>query len=149
MAKPINFPADFWAKVDKRGPDECWPWIAKSKVRGYGIYRHFGLLRRATHVSLELAGRPRVNGAHALHKCDNRGCVNPDHLWWGDNRENTADRERKLRGNTRFAPDEVRDILTSTERVKDIARRYNACRTTITRLRRNRTYKVFRQAEGI
>lgn len=25
-----------WAKVDKRGPDECWPWQARRSPKGYG-----------------------------------------------------------------------------------------------------------------
>ena len=28
----------FWEKVDRRGPDECWPWTAYSDR--YGYFRH-------------------------------------------------------------------------------------------------------------
>jgi len=28
----------FWDKVDKRGPDECWPWLANIEPTGYGTY---------------------------------------------------------------------------------------------------------------
>lgn len=39
-----------------------------------------------------------------LHKCDNRGCVNPDHLFLGTHRDNAIDREAKGRGGAAKTP---------------------------------------------
>lgn len=82
----------FWAKVDKRGPDECWPWLG-ARSKGYGNIKWNGVSGiRATHASLELAGRPRPNpDLIACHSCDNPPCVNPAHLWWGTLKDNFHD----------------------------------------------------------
>lgn len=107
--KPI---ADrFWPKVDRRGPDECWPWLAASTPGGYGVIGSGGLvghggdgfMRMATHVSWEIAnGTPWPDGKWALHSCDNPPCVNPRHIEPGDQIENMsqAKARRRVRSGT-------------------------------------------------
>jgi hypothetical protein len=73
--------ARFWAKVDRRGPSECWEWTA-SRNRGYG---QFGLPwrkspARAHRISYELAKGPIPAGLVIDHLCSNPPCVNPAHL---------------------------------------------------------------------
>ena len=88
----------FWAKVDRRGPDECWPWVGSSVRYRRGLFYRLGKRTMATWTALELAGRPRPSDKHdACHTCDNPNCVNPAHLWWGTKRENTQDMVRKGR----------------------------------------------------
>ncbi len=95
----------FWANVDKRGPDECWNWLLTPGAPGYGLLtigRHF---KRAAHrVSYELhhGEIPVLEGSHGgcvLHKCDNRRCVNPEHLFVGSQRDNIHDMINKGRHN--------------------------------------------------
>lgn len=87
--------AAFWAKVDKRGPDECWPWIGARRT-GRCDHPLFSINAKpisATHVALLFDGRPRPAAPNncALHSCDNPPCVNPAHLRWGTHRDNTDD----------------------------------------------------------
>lgn len=90
----------FWRNVDKREPDECWPWDGSRCPVGYGMMQANGTKYRATRVSLVLSGKPRPSEKHfALHKCDNPPCVNPAHLWWGTNADNTNDAIAKGRHN--------------------------------------------------
>lgn len=92
----------FWAKVDKRGPDECWPWTAAVNEHGYGVMRPEGRRNgpaiKAHRVSVKLDGRD-PDGLYVLHRCDNPPCVNPAHLLLGTAADNAADRDSKGRGN--------------------------------------------------
>lgn len=90
-------PQRFWAKIDKRGPDECWEWTAFRHPTGYG---KFGVRED---------GKPRVVGAHRVayqeahgsvpdgklvdHRCHTRHCVNPSHLRLATYKQNNENRQ--------------------------------------------------------
>ena len=97
--------ARFWAKVDKRGPDECWPWLATLTTRGYGQFWFVTRPRRAHIVAWELAnGQPFPEGMVGCHRCDNPPCVNPAHIWPGTRSENLLDAARKGRVRNQYGP---------------------------------------------
>lgn len=91
----------FWAKVDQRGPDECWPWKLSCDRYGYGAIRHAGKQTGAHRVAWEMANGRAPGGMCVCHRCDNRRCCNPAHLWLGTHRDNMIDCAAK--GRTAFA----------------------------------------------
>lgn len=93
-----SFKARFWAKVDVRGPDECWPWLASKFSDGHGRCCVAGHQTSAGRVVMALQiGRLLHRNEYACHHCDNPPCCNPAHLYVGDARSNVHDMIRRGR----------------------------------------------------
>ncbi len=84
--------ARFWAKVDRGGPNECWPWMASTVGFGYGRFRlnNPRRLSRSHLVAYEIVKGERCNLC-VCHSCDNPPCCNPAHLWLGTKHDNILD----------------------------------------------------------
>jgi len=91
---------------DKRRVDPvtgCWNWTASLGGNGYGQIYVYALRRPkpAHQISWDLHNPDKPRGRlFVLHRCDNKLCVNPDHLFLGTNQDNMIDARDKgrLRG---------------------------------------------------
>ena len=83
----------------------CWVW-QKGKSGAYGAIwlRESKCFEKAHRFSYEQFIGPIPEGLEVLHNCepypDNPLCVNPDHLWVGNQKDNVADMIAKGRNNT-------------------------------------------------
>jgi hypothetical protein len=77
--------------------DGCWQWISTRTKKGYGHFWFDGAPWQAHRVSYVLNVGEIPHGMHVLHRCDNPGCVRPDHLFLGSNMDNVADKIAKGR----------------------------------------------------
>jgi len=137
----------FSAKVDVRGPGECWPWTGARTKRGYGhLTREGGGHVYAHRAAWEMNFGAIPAGLFVCHRCDNPACVNPAHLFLGTNQDNVSDmvaKGRHLRGErhgmatiTNAQAREVRERLARGERQAHIARALGISKGTVHNIKR-------------
>jgi len=142
----------FWAKVDVRGPGECWPWTGAKTTAGYGsLLVSLGPKRNgyAHRVSWELHYGPIPDGQHVCHVCDHPACVNPSHLFLGDAAANMQDKAVKGRAPrgvgiknhklTEAQVCEIRDRMHISQ--CEFARLFGVDQSTISYIRAGKTWK--------
>lgn len=92
----LTEPELFWVFVT-RG-DGCWEWIGAKHRDGYGRFNARSGMVIAHRFAWTLHHGAVPAGKDVCHTCDNRGCVNPAHLWIGTASDNMQDMHNKGRG---------------------------------------------------
>lgn len=139
----LSYPlARFMSKIEKQDND-CWEWLGSTDRHGYGQVKVGQKMCRAHRVSFELMVSEIPTGMYILHHCDNRRCVNPDHLFLGTQLDNIRDmrskgREKDVRGETngqsRLTQEQVVKILELVRQGKkqtEVAKMYLVATSTI------------------
>lgn len=152
----------FWLHIDKKDPDECWNWTRYTAPNGYGRVKWNGLNGALTHrVVWELTYGPIPEKLFVLHKCDNRKCCNPEHLFLGTQATNMKDmtaKGRRVAAKGYIRPDargelnnlarltqndvrEIRRLATMGTTQKKLARTFYVSTTTINNVVLRKTWK--------
>ena len=153
-----EFSEYFWAKVDKKGTDECWLWTGSTYQNGYGTIRRDGKVVSAHRTSYDLH-HPLTKPINEVdmcvcHTCDTPACVNPYHLFLGTRSDNMLDmvdkdRHGKVKGPSPFkgkaaeklfGENHGKAILTDND-VKQIREKYSTGNYTFKQLAVEYNYK--------
>ena len=153
----------FWEKVEKFSgvygdegsyPTECWEWNASLK-NGYGEIWYVDRRWYAHRLSWFLHFGEIQDDQCVLHRCDNRKCVRPDHLFVGSKGDNNRDTARKQRNRGGSSPGEacpvsklddtqvmaIRSAYKSGESQRQIACKFGIGKTTVASIVNNRTWR--------
>lgn len=129
----------------------CWEWTGCQDGRGYGLFGISSKVKkRAYRYSYELYIGEIPKGMSVCHRCDNKLCVNPEHLFVGTHAENMADmvaKGRSARGlgerhaRAKLTKDDVREIRSSDKSDRALAKKYGVCGRTIWQVKKRISWK--------
>lgn len=125
----------------------CWEWQG-CKVLGYGVMYHNKKTIRAHRFSYLIHKGTLDSELFICHTCDNKRCVNPDHLYQGtrfDNAQDALQRGLLKCGEkshiAKLRKEQVLEILKSKVTLTELARRYGVGKSTIQRIKKRESWK--------
>lgn len=129
--------------------NDCVVWTKCRSESGYGLIKHEGKKKRAHRVAYENSFGPIPNGLFVLHKCDNRACVNPEHLFLGTQADNMEDMDSKKRRKTlrgtenpkaKLSEEAAAYIKQSKETHRHLAKKFGVSTQPIYRIKSGKGY---------
>ena len=139
-------------KLVIKNAEGCWGWKNILMTNGYGL---IGMGKRkgmtAHRVSWIIHNGPILNQLHVLHKCDNRSCSRPDHLFLGTLNDNMADmvsKNRQMKGVNHYCAKldvsqvrKIKELIKSGKSIFSISKMFNVNSGTIQNISVGRTWK--------
>lgn len=126
---------------------ECWEWQGKIGTNGYGTVTWKKTTHLAHRLSYELHNGTIPKGMHVCHKCDNRKCVNPAHLFLGTQTDNMRDMAKKGRAgisNAKLCANDVvliRQLSEQGASNKDLSLRFGTDKENIRQIIKRQHWK--------
>ena len=122
--------------------DKCVIFPGCKSRRGYGLLRYQNKLQHAHRVSYKILHGEIPNNMCICHTCDNRGCVNPLHLFAASHKENMEDmvkKGRSLKGEknktAKLSPEKVIQIRQDTRSNPKIAVDFGVSKNAIHKIK--------------
>ncbi len=132
----------------KRDKKKCWIYPAAKDAGGYGKLKYAGLTTRTHRAAYKIFYGISIDGINVLHKCDNRPCCNPHHLFTGTARDNHHDAMKKGRhtrgemmGTSKITELIVKKIRKEKLPQNMIAKKYGLCQSQISNIIRKEQWK--------
>lgn len=133
----------------------CWIWLMSVIQDGYGRMQLGPRKVLAHRFSYETFVGPIPDGMLVLHSCDVPPCINPNHLFLGDDAANSADKVAKqrqargpthgLRGNdcpaSKLKEDDIRAIRADSRSGDLIASDYGICSSNVYFIKARKTWR--------
>lgn len=127
----------------------CHEWTGYTMPGGYGMVHRDGKTVTTHRAAWELVNGPIPEGQYVLHRCDNRKCVNVEHLFLGTFDDNMADMVRKNRQahgvknpHAKLNEDQVRAIRAAEGTHSAIAKQFGVSQPLISMIRNRRIWKL-------